>query len=84
MEWKILKLDKAIETTLESDEALETLLNEVSASHTEGEMVAYFYYMEGLFTELETSYASNSDMVRVIANDEHYDRFLAEVSGSVV
>jgi hypothetical protein len=47
-------------------------------------MVAYFYYMEGLFTELETSYANNPDMVRVIANDEHYDRFLAEVSGSVV
>jgi hypothetical protein len=84
MEWKILKLDKAIETTLESDEALETLLNEVSSSHTEGEMVAYFYYMEGLFTELETSYANSPDMVRVIANDEHYDRFLAEVSGSIV
>jgi hypothetical protein len=47
-------------------------------------MVAYFYYMEGLFTELETSYANSPDMVRVIANDEHYDRFLAEVSGSVV
>jgi hypothetical protein len=84
MEWKILKLDKAIETTLESDEALETLLNEVSSSHTEGEMVAYFYYMEGLFTELETSYANSSDMVRVIANDEHYDRLLAEISGSIV
>ena len=77
-------MDKAIETTLESDEALETLLNEVSSSHTEGEMVAYFYYMEGLFTELETSYANSPDMVRVIANDEHYDRFLAEVSGSIV
>jgi hypothetical protein len=84
MEWKILKLDKAIETTLESDEALETLLNEVSSSHTEGEMVAYFYYMEGLFTELETSYVNSPDMVRVIANDEHYDRLLAEVSGSAV
>jgi hypothetical protein len=84
MEWKILKLDKTIETTLESAEALDTLLAEVSASHTDGDgtMVAYFYYMEGLFTELETAYSGNPDMVRVIANDEHYDRFLAEVSGS--
>jgi hypothetical protein len=84
MEWKILNLDKTIETTLDSVEALETLLTEVSSSSVEGEMVAYFYYMEGLFAELETSYADNPNMVRVIANDEHYDRFLAEVSGSVV
>jgi hypothetical protein len=84
MEWRILNLDKTIEQTLESEEALETLLSEASASHTEGDgsMVAYFYYMEGLFTELETAYSGSSDMVRVIANDDHYDRLLAEVSGS--
>jgi len=85
MEWKILKLDKTIETTLESTEALETLLNEVTASHTEndGQMIAYFYYMEGLFAELETTYAHDTNLVRVIANDEHYDRFLTEISGSI-
>ena len=84
MEWKILNLDKTIETTLDSVEALETLLTEVSSSSVEGEMVAYFYYMEGLFTELETSYADSPNMVRVIADENHYARLLAEVSGSVV
>lgn len=84
MEWKILNLDKNVEQTLESEEALETLLNEVSSSHTEGDgnMVAYFYYMEGLFTELQTTYADSPTMAKVIANDEHYARLLAEVSGS--
>jgi hypothetical protein len=84
MEWKILNLDKTIETTLDSVEALETLLTEVSSSSVEGEMVAYFYYMEGLFAELETSYADSPNMVRVIADENHYARLLAEVSGSVV
>jgi hypothetical protein len=83
MEWKILKLDKTIETTLATTEELETLLNEVSSSHAEGEMVAYFYYMEGLFNELETAYSASADMVRVMANEDHYERFLTEVSGSV-
>ena len=83
MEWKILNLDKTIETTLDSVEALETLLTEVSSSSVEGEMVAYFYYMEGLFAELETSYADSPNMVRVIADENHYARLLAEVSGSV-
>jgi hypothetical protein len=83
MEWKILKLDKTIETTLTTTEELETLLNDVSSSHTEGEMVAYFYYMEGLFNELEASYSASADMVRVMANEDHYERFLTEVSGSV-
>lgn len=84
MEWRILNLDKTIEQTLESEEALETLLSEVSASHTEGDgnMVAYFYYMEGLFAELQTAYAASPTMAKVIANDEHYSRLLAEVSGS--
>jgi hypothetical protein len=86
MEWKILRLDKTIETTMESVDDMETFLNEVSSSHTEGDgtMVAYFYYMEGLFSELEAAYSGSSDMVRVIANDDHYDRLLAEISGSIV
>ena len=83
MEWKILRLDKTIETTLATTEELETLLNTVSSSHAEGEMVAYFYYMEGLFNQLETSYSSSADMVRVMANEEHYERFLTEMSGSI-
>jgi hypothetical protein len=45
-------------------------------------MVAYFYYMEGLFTELQTSYVNSPDMVRVVANEEHYERFLAESEGA--
>ena len=82
MEWKILKLDKTIETTLATTEELETLLNNVSSSHAEGEMVVYFYYMEGLFSELETSYSASVDMVRVMADEAHYERFLSEMSGS--
>lgn len=84
MEWKILKLDKTVETTLATTEDLQALLNEVSSSHTDGDgnMVAYFYYTEGLFTELETAYVTSPDMVRVMANEDHYERFLAEQAGA--
>lgn len=81
MEWKVFNLDKTIETTLASDEELQTLLTQVSQSaieNGEGSMVAYFYYNEGLFEQLSGSYSASPNMVKVLANDEHYARFVTE------
>jgi hypothetical protein len=85
MEWKILKLDKTVESTLDSTEALETLLLEASASRTEeeGQLVAYFYYCEGLFDKLEEEGAL-TERVRIVAHADHYVQFLAEMSGSTI
>lgn len=81
MEWKILSLDKTIESRLNSDEEVAQLLQEASASMVEngpGTMTAYFYYSEGLFEQLLQNFADKPDMAKVLANDEHYQRLLDE------
>lgn len=80
MEWKVFNLDKTVETTLTSDSELEELLQQVSQSAVDtGEpMVAYYYYNEGLFESLSTAYAGSPTLAKVLANDEHYARFLIE------
>lgn len=82
MEWKVLKMDKTIESTFESDLEPDALVSQLNASTVEGEEpIGYFFYNEGLFEELTTTVSDTSNL-RVLANDDHYARLLAESAGA--
>jgi hypothetical protein len=82
MEWKVLKMDKTIESTFESDLEPEALITDLNSSTVEGkEAIGYFFYNEGLFQELTTNVSDTSNL-RVLANDDHYARLLAESDGA--
>jgi hypothetical protein len=82
MEWKVLRMDKTIESTFESDLEPEALITDLNSSTVEGEEpIGYFFYNEGLFEELTTTVSDTSNL-RVLANDDHYARLLAESAGA--
>jgi hypothetical protein len=83
MEWKVLTIDKTIESTFVSDAEPQELIAELSASTSpDTEPIGYFYYNTGLFEQLIVS-SSITDNIRVLANEQHYDMFLADESASM-
>lgn len=85
MEWKVLKLDKTVESTFESELDPENLLVELSGSvDADGRELGYFFYDSGLFDALITSASlaesASFDYLRILANETHYQMFLTENS----
>ena len=79
MEWKVLKMDKTIESTFESELEPQALLTDLNSSTVDGEQpIGYFFYNEGLFQHLTTTVSDTSNL-RVLANEDHYARLLLEV-----
>jgi hypothetical protein len=83
MEWKVLTIDKTIESTFVSDAEPQELIAELSASTSpDTEPIGYFYYSTGLFEQLIVS-SSTTDNIRVLSNEQHYEMFLADESASM-
>lgn len=84
MEWKVIKLDKTIESTFESEAEPDQLILDLSGSlDSEGTPIGYFFYDSGLFDKLITSasmVSSSFNHIRVLANETHYQAFLLENS----
>lgn len=82
MEWKVLTMDKSIESTFESELEPDALMASLSGSlNTNNEPIGYFFYADGLIENLITSASIASaslDVFRVLANEHHYEMILAQ------